>query len=252
MMEKDKLRKADIFSGSAIFLAGIYIVSQALQMPMKDSWGGVQNVWYVSPAIFPLLVGCMIMLLGALLIRTAIKEIGLKAMKSVGNFFTSPEFIQFLKLDRNIRFYAILTILFSFIYLFIPRIDFFLAAVEFLLVFISIFHLEDEKLLIKLFLFYTGQVVILILFFITGLNTLFSSYFEYAADILALILIVSFVVYLHRLCKSSNEFKKRFRTSLIVAIAAPVIIGMTFKYFLLVPMPYEGMVIALVDHFWYL
>ena len=34
-------------------------------MPMKDTWGGVQNVWFVSPALFPLFVGAMIMLLGA-------------------------------------------------------------------------------------------------------------------------------------------------------------------------------------------
>jgi hypothetical protein len=53
MMDKDKLRKADIFSGSIIMLFGLWIISQALQMPMKDSWGGVQNVWYVSPALLP-------------------------------------------------------------------------------------------------------------------------------------------------------------------------------------------------------
>ena len=71
MMEKDKLRRADMFSGSLICLLGLWIISQALKMPMKDSWGGVQNVWFVSPAIFPLFVGAMITLLGAMLIRTA-------------------------------------------------------------------------------------------------------------------------------------------------------------------------------------
>ena len=62
MMDKDKLRKADIFSGSLIILLGLFIISQAVQMPMKDSWGGVQNVWFVSPALFPLLVGGMLVL----------------------------------------------------------------------------------------------------------------------------------------------------------------------------------------------
>ena len=69
MIEKDKLRKADVYSGAIIFLFGLWVVLQALKMPMKDSWGGVQNVWYVSPALFPLFVGSMIMLLGALLVR---------------------------------------------------------------------------------------------------------------------------------------------------------------------------------------
>jgi len=56
MLEKEQLRKADIFSGLAIFLFGLFIVLMASEMPMKDSWGGVQNVWYVSPALFPLFV----------------------------------------------------------------------------------------------------------------------------------------------------------------------------------------------------
>ena len=83
MLEKDKLRKADIFSGLAIFVFGLWIVFQATKMPMKDSWGGVQNVWFVSPALFPLFVGAMIALLGALLVRTALKTVGFKGFASV-------------------------------------------------------------------------------------------------------------------------------------------------------------------------
>ena len=54
MLEKENLRKADVYSGAIICLFGLWIILQALKMPMKDSWGGVQNVWYVSPGIFPL------------------------------------------------------------------------------------------------------------------------------------------------------------------------------------------------------
>ena len=80
MLEKEKLRKADVYSGIVIFLFGAWIVWQASKMPMKDSWGGVQNVWFVSPALFPLFVGGMIMLLGLLLFRTALKTIGMKVV----------------------------------------------------------------------------------------------------------------------------------------------------------------------------
>ncbi|MEE4113214.1 MAG: hypothetical protein V2I40_10395, partial [Desulfobacteraceae bacterium] len=83
MMEKDKLRKADIFSGGTIFLFGLWVVGQAMQMPMKDSWGGVQNVWFVSPALLPLFVGAMIALLGALLVRTALKSVGFKELGNI-------------------------------------------------------------------------------------------------------------------------------------------------------------------------
>ena len=36
MLEKEQLRKADIFSGLAIFLFGLFIVLMASEMPMKD------------------------------------------------------------------------------------------------------------------------------------------------------------------------------------------------------------------------
>jgi hypothetical protein len=76
-------------------------------MPMKDSWGGVQNVWYVSPALFPLFVGGVIMLLGALLTRTALKVAGIKAFTETVRWFGSRDLFQFLISDSTIRFYAI-------------------------------------------------------------------------------------------------------------------------------------------------
>ena len=96
MMDKDKLRKTDIYSGAAIFLFGLWIILQALKMPMKDSWGGVQNVWYVSPAIFPLFVGCMIMLLGGLLCRIALKTVGFKVFGQTVRWLLSKNLLQFL------------------------------------------------------------------------------------------------------------------------------------------------------------
>ena len=90
MLEKEKLRKADVYSGIIIFLFGAWVVWQATKMPMKDSWGGVQNVWFVSPALFPLFVGGMIMLLGLLLVYNTINSIisqqtdQIGVMKAVG------------------------------------------------------------------------------------------------------------------------------------------------------------------------
>ena len=39
---------------------------------------------------------------------------------------------------------------------------------------------------------------------------------------------------------------------MIVAIVTPFLVGMIFKYFLLVPMPAEGLVVTLLDYIWYL
>jgi hypothetical protein len=252
MMNKDALRKADIFSGTAIFVFGIYIISQALQMPMKDSWGGVHNVWYVSPAIFPLFVGAMIALLGGLLVQTAIKQVGTTAIKQVGHYLLSTDFSAFLKQDDTIRFYAIITALLSFVFLFIPRVDFFLTAISFLLVCILFFYLDDARILRNLFVFYTGQMLIFFIFILSPLHGILTGFTPYPADILMLCFIISFVLFAHGLCKNDLVLKKKYSTGIIVAVSAPLIIGICFKYFLLVPMPFEGMVTALMDYVWYL
>jgi hypothetical protein len=70
------LRKADFFSSLPIILFGLFVCSQAFRMPMKDSWGGVQNVWYVSPALFPLIIGTVLVALGLLLLSTVVRQLG--------------------------------------------------------------------------------------------------------------------------------------------------------------------------------
>ena len=252
MLEKEKLRKADVYSGAVIFLFGLWVVLQALQMPMKDSWGGVQNVWYVSPAIFPLFVGCMIMLLGGLLCRTALKIVGLKAFVETARWLSSKALLQFLNTIANLRFYSIVVLLLSFVYLNIPRIDFFLSAVLFLSVFITLFYFNDAKLLKKLFFFYLAGVIIFIIYFSLGLNEALRRVVPFPADILTLCFIFAYSVYAWMLIRNNATLRKKYRTAMIVAIVSPFVVGMIFKYFLLVPMPAEGLIVAIMDYFWYL
>ena len=252
MMDKDKLRKADIYSGAAIALFGLWIVLQALKMPMKDSWGGVQNVWYVSPAIFPLLVGCMIMLLGALLCRTALKTVGFKVFRETVRWLLSKSLWHFLNSIPNLRFYTIAVLFLSFVYLAIPRIDFFLSAFLFLTVFITSFYFDDAVILKKLFFFYLAGIMVLILYFALGLNDPQSKVVPFPADILTICFIVSYSIYAWLLIRSNPMLQKKYRTAMIVAVVSPLVVGMIFKYFLLVPMPSEGLVVAITDYFWYL
>ena len=251
MMEKDKLRKADIFSGAIISLFGLWIILQALKMPMKDSWGGVQNVWYVSPAIFPLFVGCIIMLLGALLCRTALKTVGFKTFVDTLRWLLSHKLLQFFNSIPNLRFYTIAVLFLSFVYLTIPRIDFFLSALLFLIVFITSFYFDDAALLKRLFFFYLAGVIVLILYCALGLNEPLGKIVPYPADILTAGFIVSYCVYAWVLIRTNPILRRKYRIAMIVAIVAPFAVGMIFKYFLLVPMPSEGLVVAVTDYFWY-
>lgn len=252
MMERDKLRKADIFSGSIIFLFGIWIISQAVKMPMKDSWGGVQNVWFVSPALFPLLVGAMIMLLGALLVRTALKEVGLKGLKAAIRWLISPELALFLKTPSNIRVYAITVLFFSLVYLNISRIDFFLCSVLFLVAFILMFYFDDDTLLKKMFYFYLAGTVFFIVYFALKLPAILKPIVAFPNDWLMLAFIISYCIYTWILIRSIPTLRKKYRTGLILAVTTPFLIGSIFKYLLLVPMPTEGLIVAALDAIRYL
>lgn len=251
MLPKDKLRKADIFSGGVIFLFGLWIAWQAFKMPMKDSWGGVQNVWFVSPAIFPLFVGVVVAVLGALLSRTGLKTVGRQEFGRVTRWLLSQNLLQFLTTDALLRFYAISVLFLSYVYLNIPRIDFFLCSILFLTVFITMFYLDDELLLKRLLFFYLAGICGMLLYFAWGIDQIVSARLPYASDLLTLCFLVGYCVYAWMLVRGNPLLRKKYRTALIVALAAPLIVGPIFKYFLLVPMPTEGLVIAGLDYLRY-
>ena len=247
MMDTDKLRRADLFSGGIIVLFGLWVIHQALKMPMKDSWGGVQNVWYVSPALFPLFVGAMITLLGLLLMRTAFKTVGRAGLQTTLHWLGSRDLGQFLKTPSSLRFYAMVVLLFSYVFLAIPHIDFFAASVFFLLPFISMFYFDDDRLLKKLFGFYLAAAIGLLLFLALGIAPALEGTLPYAGDWLTLALIVAYGLFAWRAIRGIPRLRGKFRTSLALAVAAPFTVGPIFKYLLLVPMPTEGLIVAVMD-----
>ncbi len=251
MLEIDKLRKADLFSGGAILLLGLFVVGQATQMPMKDSYAGVQNVWYVSPALFPLFIGSMLALLGLLLIKAAFKEVGSAGLLSVLKYLSSSAFASFLKLPATIRFYGITLNLFIFVFLLIPRVDFFLAAILFLLIFFLMFYCgSDADLLSLIYLMIAGTLLFYLVVLAPWAPSL-ATVVPFLSDILIIIYITGLILYHFIKLRGSPELMPKFRLSLIIAFAAPLTIGIIFKYFLLVPMPFEGLVVSLLDAIWY-
>ncbi len=247
MLETEKLRKADIFSGTIISLFGLWVVGQALKMPMKDSWGGVQNVWFVSPALFPLFVGGIIILLGIALVVNALKIVGVSGLKDTLGWLKSPELMHFLKSEAMIRFHAIVVLLFSFVFLNVPRIDFFLCSVLFLCAFITMFYLDDPSLLVRMLGMYLAGTVGFIVWFLLGIPEVMEVTLPYSSDWLTLVFTLCYCLYVSHLIRYRPRLQKKYKTGLIVAIVAPFTIGSIFKYFLLVPMPTEGLIVAIMD-----
>lgn len=250
-METEKLRKADIFSGTAIIVLGLFIISQAVQMPMKDSYAGVQNVWYVSPALLPLFIGATLTLLGVFLMKIALKEVGLTGLSSAFKYLSGPDFISFLKQSDTIRFYGIVLNLLVYVFILIPRIDFFPASVLFLLVFFFMFYCGTPEYIRKLLWLSLSGTFVLSLFIFTGFSETMSSVVPFPADFLVILAITALIFMTRQQLKNSPELMQKFRLSLIIAFVAPFTIGFIFKYFLLVPMPFEGLIISLLDFIWY-
>ncbi len=251
MMDKETLRKADIFSGSLILILGLCVVGGAMQMPMKDSWGGVQNVWFVSPALFPLLVGGMLAILGILLIITALKSVGLQGINNVFAFVFSAQCISFARQPLTVRFYGAIFNLIFFVFLLVPRVDFFPAAILFLLIFFFMFYLGDYDYLLKILAISLAFSIFLLLVVVLGLQHTFDAYFQFSIDWIVIAFIVALCGVAWISVRKQAELKRKFRLSLIIAFAAPLTIGIIFKYFLLVPMPCEGLIVQVLDSIWY-
>ncbi len=252
MLDKDKLRKADIFSGAAVFLFGLWVLNQALKMPMKDSWGGVMNVWFVSPALMPLFVGAMIMLLGALLCRMGFKAVGFEEFKATLRWLVSADLKRVLASDTSVRFYAIALLFLTLVYINLPRIDFFLCAVLFLAAFITMFFFLDDRLLRAFLRFYLAGEAVLLVFFALGLHRPSAETPSVVPDLLALAFIFLYAGYVWLRVRAHAGLQQKFRVGLVVSVATPFVIGPVFKYFLMVPLPKEGLVVAALDYVWYL
>jgi len=241
-MNKQNLRKKDLATSVLVGLFGIWVIWQASQMPMTDSWGGVQNVWYVSPALFPLFVGVMLVLLSLILAYNALREIGWAGAREVSAMLGTAFKTSFWSTAANVRFMAILLVLFSYVYLCLPRVDFFPASILFLLGFILMFYPQRHDILLRLFAAYA-----LVMLIEGGLLLATSAAHPYLADSGGMLLLTLFAMFAYRLLKTDSKLFRRFWIALAVAVITPFLIGPIFKYLLLVPLPYEGLVVEFLD-----
>lgn len=251
MLKDDKLRKADLLTGSLIILFGGWVAWEALQMPMTDSYGGVQNVWYVSPALFPLFTGGILMALGAMLLGIAVKSLGREKLRLLGGQIRERVRGGWRLSDPMARFFAIVVFFFFFVYMNIPRVDFVIASLLFLVVFILPFYLDDPILLRKLFGFYFIGSLLFLVYFALGLSRIADAAWPYFTDILNLLFLLAFLVYSRAALGDGAEPRRRWRIGVTVAFIVPFLLCPAFKYFLLVPLPHEGMLVAAMDVIYY-
>jgi len=241
-MDKLEMRKKDFITSLILIAFGIFLILYSLvEIPMKDSFGGVMNVWYVSPGLFPICLGGLIILMGFVLCHRAVKDGGAK------KFFEDLSHRGKDSSGKTLRFLGILLVIVAYVYLYIPRIDYFLSTMLCLMVFISLFYLDRTGFLKKLLTFYFAGCFLFLIVFLMGIDKQLNERFLYFMDLLVFLFFLAYFVYCRVLIGGDGVLKRRLRMTLIMSIIPSLVLIPSFKYFLLVPLPVEGGFIELMN-----
>ena len=241
-MDKIELRKKDFITSIILIAFGIFMILYTItEIPMKDSWGGVMNVWFVSPGLFPVCLGILIIIMGIVLCNKAIQDGGAK--KFLEDLLHSEKDSS----GKTLRFLGILLVIVAYVYLYIPRIDYFLSTMLCLVVFISFFYLDRADLLKKLFTFYFAGCLLFLIVFLMGIDKPLKGRFLYFMDLLVFLFFLAYIVYCGILIHGDRDLKKKLKISIVMSVVPSLVLIPSFKYFLLVPLPVEGGFIELMN-----
>jgi hypothetical protein len=232
------MRRADLRMGLVLIALATAMLIGATDIPMTDSYGGVRNVWYVSPALFPLIIAALIFVLALILIANALTTIGWTEAGAA--FKTGP-----LRLtDRTLRFLYIVAVIASYVYISIPRIDFFIATVAVLLPFIGTFWLGGNRPIAVSFAMLLLASAMLVL---TASTVGPGPWLDCLAAIVGLVQFYA----LWRIAGHVPDHHRKLALTALVAVGSALVLSVAFKYGLLVPLPHQGVVIDLMDSLYY-
>ena len=249
MIDKNKLRGSDLVSGMIFLVLGLYIIFAAFQMPLNDSYGGVESHWYVSPALMPLIIGFGMILLSVSIIVNGLKNGGkIQFLTAMEEKRGTP----FLSEDK-IRFAAVMVPLIGIVFVNLKAIDFYLNTVMYLLFTTGMFYFEDDSFLKKgLIISLISEIVIGVLHF-SSVDDVINSLFFASMDIIAIVSIVVMSVSIFAFARRTEDGvnKKKARQIMLVSFLTPLFIVPLFKFALRVPMPKEGIVVNLMSMIYY-
>ena len=242
-MDRNRLRRTDFWTGLGLAAFAVAMLAVTSGFPMSGSYGGVHNVWFVSPALFPLIVGLGILLLSLVLVANAMRELGRDGLKKALSWprgRIGP---------REQRFLMIVLPIAGYVYVMVPAVDFVLATSLFLLVFMAAFHVPEGRGLAPNLFLYLAVLTLAAVWRLLGLVDALadSPVLAHFLDLLAVVSIIVGVWINRRLTASDPVGKRRLRQVLWTAAITPVVLGLLFRYGLLVPLPHEGLVVNLME-----
>ena len=240
--DKNKnMRGADIVISIIFLILGIFILIGAFQMPLTDSYGGVDSVWYVSPALMPIIIGIAIILLSLSILMYALKQGGMELLKTSISKRKKDSFFN----ESMIRMLATLIPLFWLVFVHLRMLDFCIAVALYLTFTISVFYFDDTKILKETLKFYCILMLINLIFRVTTLNVVLDKVFIFTTDILATIELIVLIFYIKGKVKTSDikdGLIKKYHQALGVSLITPIAVASIFRFALRIPMPKEGFI----------
>lgn len=245
MLQKERLRKADAFMGILVFLIGGAIVLEALSFPRGAEMSGVRNDWYVSPALMPYIIGSGLAIMGIILFLTGLRASGGRALATVMSEAIAGLSRGGRPQASTVRFFAVVGVITISVFLYIPRVDFVIAAAALLAGLMTMFVFDDETLLRRLVALWFALALVFFVYCVTGLHAKATEAFYFSSDIVGGAVFVTYIAVAARL--SGGQRRARFARLILLSLVVPLLLVPVFKYLLYIPLPREGGVVALMD-----
>lgn len=153
MSELRQLRKSDFKASLIMIVLAVLILIETSSFPMSGSVGGVESTWFVSPALFPLVIVSVLLLCATYLSFVSLRSGGSSGVLSVPSWL--GDFQNRVIRDR----WIVIGALVAYVYVYIPSMDFYLASFVFLLTLNSRFYINCRAI----FRFALGLNLILII-----------------------------------------------------------------------------------------
>ncbi|MFN3685407.1 hypothetical protein [Salinarimonas sp.] len=237
-----RLRKADFWTALLLIALATGMLVEALGYPLEGSFAGVRNVWYVSPALFPLIVAGMLILLSAYLLAVSIASGGARAALAD---LRVPTLLATARGAADV--WIVTAVLFGYIVALVPRIDFPIATATTLFAFVAIYHTGVPRLARRALVGFVGIVGAIVVFAWLGppIGPRTAEAFWRDGAVLAALLVL--VAACALAIGPTPKARTRFRQGLGVAILVPLLVSIVFKYGLVVPLPSEGLLVEAME-----
>jgi hypothetical protein len=239
------LRKADFWTSIVLLAVAIGMLAETLSYPLEGTYAGVRNVWYVSPALLPLIIAAALVVLSGLLLANAVRTGGARAaLRDLSD--ASAKRIWVASAD----FWIIGGILSGYIYGLLPRVDFVAATTLLLFTLVAIYDLERSSAARALVVFFiTSFAVIALALF--GWRPGPDTAAAYARDGATWAASAVSMILVWFAARRDATASARFSRCFWISILTPMIVSVAFKYGLLVPLPNEGLTVELMDRLRY-